>query len=112
MPTVQAFGSWKTGGPAVDSSSLTANRRKKAEYLDYLNAQANNISGPPVIASYGPAATWTGPVPFGSTALTMGMAGGGPSRKSFNLRVVLANSNKDRKTFCNACNDLTLASTR
>lgn len=85
MPTVQSFGSWKTGGPAVDSSALTANRRKRAEYLDYLNAQANNISGPPA-------------------GITI--------PKTFSLRMVLANSIKDRPTFCNACNDLALASTR
>lgn len=85
MPTVQDFGSWKTGGPAVDSSTLTANRRKRAEYLDYLNAQANNISGPPA---------------------------GVTIRKNFSLQVVLANSIKDRPTFCTACNNLTLASTR
>jgi len=111
MPTVQSFGSWKTGGPAVSSGMLTANRRKRAEYLDYLNAQTN-IRTPATPTAYGPAASWLGPVPFGSTALVTRMAGGGPIRKTFNLRVVLANSNKDRNAFCNACNDLTLASTR
>ena len=111
MPTVQSFGSWKTGGPAVSSGMLTANRRKRAEYMDYLNAQTN-IRSPATPAAYGPAASWLGPVPFGSTALVSRMAGGGPIRKTFNLRVVLANSNKERTTFCNACNDLTLASTR
>lgn len=111
MPTVQSFGSWKTGGPAVSSGMLTANRRKRAEYLDYLNAQTN-ISTPATPSPYGPAASWLGPVPFGSTALVTRMAGGAPIRKTFNLRVVLANSINDRPGFCNACNDLTLASTR
>ena len=111
MPTVQSFGSWKTGGPAADSGDLTANRRKRAEYMDYLNAQANILT-PATPVAYGPAATWVGPVPFGSTALTLGYAGGGPIRKTFNLGVVLANSRKDRVAFCNACNDFTLASTR
>jgi len=111
MPTVQSFGSWKTGGPAVSSGMLTANRRKRAEYMDYLNAQAN-IRTPATPTAYGPAASWLGPVPFGSTALVTRMAGGGPIRKTFNLRTVLANTNKDRVAFCNACNDLTLASTR
>jgi hypothetical protein len=111
MPTVQSFGSWKTGGPAVPSGMLTANSRKRAEYMDYLNAQRNILS-PVTPTRYGPSATWVGPVPFGSTALTLGTAGGGPIRKTFNLRTVLANSNKDRAAFCNACNDLTLASTR
>jgi len=111
MPTVQSFGSWKTGGPAVSSGMLTANRRKRAEYLDYLNAQTN-IRTPATPTAYGPAASWVGPVPFGSTALVTQMAGGGPIRKSFNLRGVLANSNKERTTFCNACNDATNAFTR
>jgi len=111
MPNVQSFGSWKTGGPAVSSGMLTENRRKRAEYLDTLNAQTNNLT-PVTPTPYGPAATWVGPVPFGSTALATGMAGGGPIRKSFNLRVVLANSIKDRKTFCNACNDYTNATAR
>jgi hypothetical protein len=111
MPTVQSFGSWKTGGPAADSGDLTANRRKRAEYMDYLNAQSN-ILAPATPTAYGPAATWVGPVPFGSTALTLGYAGGGPIRKTFNLRVVLENSRKDRKAFCNACNDAINAFTR
>ena len=111
MPTVQSFGSWKTGGPAADSGDLTANRRKRAEYMDYLNAQANILS-PATPSSYGPAASWVGPVPFGSTALVSRTAGGGPIRKTFNLRVVLANSNKDRTAFCNACNDAKNATTR
>jgi len=111
MPTVQSFGSWKTGGPAADSGDLTANRRKRAEYLDYLNAQTNILT-PATPSSYGPAASWVGPVPFGSTALVTRMAGGGPIRKTFNLRVVLANSRKDRKAFCNACNDFGNATTR
>jgi hypothetical protein len=85
MPTVQSFGSWKTGGPAVSSGMLTANRRKRAEYLDYLNAQANNISGPPA---------------------------GVTIPKNFSIRMVLANSIKDRPTFCNACNDYANANTR
>jgi len=111
MPTVQSFGSWKTGGPAVSSGMLTANRRKRSEYLDYLNAQTN-ITTPATPSSYGPVATWVGPVPFGSTALVQGYAGGGPIRKTFNLRVVLANSRKDSVAFCNACNDATNAFTR
>ena len=111
MPTVQSFGSWKTGGPAADSGDLTANRRKRAEYMDYLNAQANILS-PVTPAPYGPAASWVGPVPFGSTALVTRTAGGGPIRKTFNLRVVLANSNKERKAFCNACNDFANAIVR
>ena len=111
MPTVQSFGSWKTGGPAVSSGMLTANRRKRAEYMDYLNAQTNILS-PATPTGYGPVATWVGPVPFGTTALTLGTAGGGPIRKTFNLRVVLANSNKERVAFCNACNDFANASTR
>lgn len=85
MPTVQSFGSWKTGGPAVSSGMLTANRRKRAEYLDYLNAQANNISGPPA---------------------------GVTIRKNFSLSKILANSINDRPGFCNACNDFTLANRR
>ena len=111
MPTVQSFGSWKTGGPAVDSGDLTANRRKRAEYLDYLNAQANNIS-PAVPTPYGPAASWVGPVPFGSTALTTRMAGGGPIRKTFIIRNIVKNIGKDRVGFCNACNSFTNAITR
>ena len=111
MPNVQSFGSWKTGGPAASSGMLTANRRKRSEYLDYLNAQAN-IASPATPAPYGPAAFWNGPVPIGSTALSTGMVGGGPIRKSFNLRLVLTNSRKDRKGFCNVCNDYTNATTR
>ena len=111
MPTVQSFGSWKTGGPAADSGDLTANRRKRAEYMDYLNAQTN-IRTPATPSAYGPAASWVGPVPFGSTALVTLMAGGGPIRKTFNLRVVLENSRKDRKAFCNACNDAMNATAR
>lgn len=111
MANVESFGSWKTGGPAVSSGMLTANRRKRSEYLDYLNAQAN-IASPATPRPYGPAATWVGRVPFGSTSLMMGTAGGGPIRKSFNLRLVLANSRKDRKGFCNVCNDFANATTR
>ena len=111
MPTVQSFGSWKTGGPAADSGDLTANRRKRAEYMDYLNAQTN-IASPATPAPYGPAASWVGPVPFGSTALVQGYAGGGPIRKTFNLRVILANSRKDSPGFCNACNDFANAIVR
>lgn len=111
MPTVQSFGSWKTGGPAVPSGMLTANRRKRSEYLDYLNAQRNTAS-PVTPAPYGPAAFWKGPVPIGSTALSTGMVGGGPIRKSFKLSVVLANSRKDTPGFCNACSDFANASTR
>ena len=111
MPNVQSFGSWKTGGPAVPSGMLTANRRKRAEYLDYLNAQRNTAS-PVTPAPYGPAAFWRGPVPIGSTALASGMVGGGPIRKSFGLQVILANSIKESQTFCNACNDYANATTR
>ena len=111
MPNVESFGSWKTAGPTVSSGMLTENRRKRAEYLDYLNAQANNLA-PVTPAPYGPAATWVGRVPFGSTSLMMGTAGGGPIRKSFKLSVVLANSRKDTPGFCNACNDFANASTR
>ena len=111
MPTVQSFGSWKTGGPAVPSGMLTANSRKRAEYMDYLNAQANNLN-PVTPSSYGPAASWVGPVPFGSTALVSRSAGGGPIRKTFNLRTVLANSNRDREVFCTACSEFTNVNTR
>ena len=111
MPTVQSFGSWKTGGPAVSSGMLTANSRKRAEYMDYLNAQTN-IRTPATPTAYGPAAIWVGPVPFGSTALVQGYAGGGPIRKTFNLRTVLANSSKDRDVFCTACSEFTNVNTR
>lgn len=111
MPTVQSFGSWKTGGPAVPSGMLTANRRKRAEYLDYLNARTNNLT-PATPAPYGPAAFWRGPVPIGSTALSKGMVGGGPIRKSFKLQVILKNSIKESQTFCNACNDFSNATAR
>lgn len=110
MPNVQSFGSWKTGGPAVPSGMLTANSRKRAEYLDYLNAQ-RNIASPATPAPYGPAAVWKGPVPIGST-LPTGMVGGGPIRKSFGLQVILANSIKESQTFCNACSDYANATTR
>jgi hypothetical protein len=40
------------------------------------------------------------------------MVGGGPIRKSFGLRVILANSIKESQTFCNACNDYSNATTR
>ena len=111
MPNVESFGSWKTGGPTVPSGMLTENIRKRAEYLDYLNAQANNLA-PVTPTRYGPAATWVGRVPFGTTSLMMGTAGGGPIRKSFKLSVILANSIKESQTFCNACNDYANASTR
>jgi hypothetical protein len=90
---------------------LTANRRKRSEYLDYLNARRNNLT-PATPAPYGPAATWNGPVPFGSTALNVGMVGGGPIRKSFKLQVILKNSIKESQTFCNACNDFSNATAR
>jgi hypothetical protein len=40
------------------------------------------------------------------------MVGGGPIRKSFGLRVILANSIKESQAFCNACNDYANATTR
>jgi hypothetical protein len=89
---------------------LTANSRKRAEYLDYLNAQ-RNIASPATPAPYGPAAVWKGPVPIGST-LSTGMVGGGPIRKSFELQVILANSIKESQAFCNACSDYANATTR
>jgi hypothetical protein len=93
MPTVQGYGGWKKGAPAADSSSLTEDRRKQAEYTEYLNTQSNINTGPLPTAPYGPVAVWRGPVPFGSTALQLGYAGGGPSRKSFSLGKIFSSGN-------------------
>lgn len=93
MPTVQGYGGWKKGAPAANSSSLTEDKRKQAEYTDYLNTQSNINTGPLPTTPYGPVAVWRGPVPFGSTALTLGYAGGGPSRKSFSLRNIFSAGN-------------------
>jgi len=93
MPTVQGYGGWKKGAPAADSSSLTEDRRKQAEFTEYLNTQSNINTGPLPTAPYGPVAVWRGPVPFGSTALQLGYAGGGPSRKSFSLGKIFSSGN-------------------